>query len=186
MAVLHDSDTRLTTSLPPQPTPNAKMTSVCAGHWLGGAPAGIEPATPSLPWIGSQAPCYPPSPQVARNRKVPQLCAHSTASVVISDRTAALLGPAGLLDHTVDQLGRERVGQRAQRDPISDRRRRPAGWLRRVPSGLSTPCRLGSSGHYLKAANRMALWLARPAWVGWPVLARRPGRRPAVNRPELR
>jgi hypothetical protein len=28
-------------------------------------PAGIEPATPSLPWIGGQAPCYPVSQQVA-------------------------------------------------------------------------------------------------------------------------
>jgi hypothetical protein len=32
-------------------------------------PAGIEPATPSLPWIGSQAPCYPASSQVIRHRK---------------------------------------------------------------------------------------------------------------------
>jgi len=26
------------------------MTSVCAGHRVGGAPGGIEPPTPSLPW----------------------------------------------------------------------------------------------------------------------------------------
>jgi hypothetical protein len=32
-------------------------------------PAGIEPATPSLPWIGGAPPCHPPSSQVARNRK---------------------------------------------------------------------------------------------------------------------
>ena len=32
-------------------------------------PAGIEPATPSLPWIGGQAPCYPASLQLARHRK---------------------------------------------------------------------------------------------------------------------
>jgi Transposase len=34
-----------------EPAPNVKMTTVSAGHRLGGAPAGIEPATPSLPWI---------------------------------------------------------------------------------------------------------------------------------------
>jgi hypothetical protein len=27
-------------------------------------PAGIEPATPSLPWIGGSPPCYPPFLQV--------------------------------------------------------------------------------------------------------------------------
>ena len=32
-------------------------------------PAGIEPATPSLPWIGGQAPCYPAYLQVTRYRK---------------------------------------------------------------------------------------------------------------------
>ena len=31
-------------------------------------PAGIEPATPSLPWIGGQAPCYPAFSQVAGDR----------------------------------------------------------------------------------------------------------------------
>ena len=30
---------------------NRMTTSVCAGHRLGGAPAGIEPATPSLPFV---------------------------------------------------------------------------------------------------------------------------------------
>jgi hypothetical protein len=32
-------------------------------------PAGMEPATPSLPWIGGQALCYPAFLQVARHRK---------------------------------------------------------------------------------------------------------------------
>jgi hypothetical protein len=32
---------------------NATTTSICAGHRPGGAPAGIEPATPSLPWNDS-------------------------------------------------------------------------------------------------------------------------------------
>ena len=32
-------------------------------------PAGIEPETPSLPWIGGQAPCYPAYLQVTRYRK---------------------------------------------------------------------------------------------------------------------
>jgi hypothetical protein len=43
-------------------------------------PAGIEPATPSLPWIGGQAPCYPPSPQVVRHRECPSY-------VLSADRT---------------------------------------------------------------------------------------------------
>src|SRR5215211_1038285 len=38
MAVLHDSDTRLTTSLPRQTGPNPKITSVSAGQDLCGAP----------------------------------------------------------------------------------------------------------------------------------------------------
>jgi hypothetical protein len=33
------------------------------------SPAGMEPAAPSLPWIGGQAPCYPASPQLAQDRK---------------------------------------------------------------------------------------------------------------------
>jgi hypothetical protein len=48
MAVLHDSDTRLTTSLPRQPAPNVKMTSVCAGHRLGGAPRRNRTGDPIL------------------------------------------------------------------------------------------------------------------------------------------
>jgi hypothetical protein len=51
MADLHDSDTSLTTSLPPEPAPNPKMTSVGAGQRGCGAPAGIEPATPCLPFV---------------------------------------------------------------------------------------------------------------------------------------
>jgi hypothetical protein len=35
---------------------------------------------------------------------------------------AALLGPAGLPDDPIDQLGWEGAGQRAQRDPVGDRR----------------------------------------------------------------
>ena len=37
--------------------------------WFGvEPPAGIEPATPSLPWIGGQAPCYPAFSQVTGDR----------------------------------------------------------------------------------------------------------------------
>src|SRR4029453_14946217 len=48
MAVLHDSDTRLTTSLSRQPAPNATTTSVCAGHRLGGAPPRKPTGAPTL------------------------------------------------------------------------------------------------------------------------------------------
>jgi hypothetical protein len=48
MAVLHDSDTRLTTSLPRRTGPNAKITSVCAGHRLGGAPRRNRTGDPIL------------------------------------------------------------------------------------------------------------------------------------------
>jgi hypothetical protein len=48
MAVLHDSDTRPTTSLPRQPAPNVKMTSVCAGHRLAGAPRRNRTGDPIL------------------------------------------------------------------------------------------------------------------------------------------
>jgi hypothetical protein len=34
-------------------------------------PAGIEPATPSLPWIGGPAPCYRASSQLAAHRGCP-------------------------------------------------------------------------------------------------------------------
>src|SRR6266540_3555482 len=37
---------------------------------------------------------------------------------------AALLGPASLLHDPIDQVGWERAGQRAKRDPVGDRRRR--------------------------------------------------------------
>jgi hypothetical protein len=47
-----------------------------AGCWTrpalmvwGGAPAGIEPATPSLPWNHQEPLCEPPFPQVALDRK---------------------------------------------------------------------------------------------------------------------
>jgi hypothetical protein len=69
LADLHDSDTSLTASLPPEPVSNAKMTSVCAGHRLGGAPAGIEPATPSLPWNHQEPLCGPPFAQVTPDRR---------------------------------------------------------------------------------------------------------------------
>jgi CheY-like chemotaxis protein len=36
---------------------------------LGGAPAGIEPATPSLPWNHREPLCQPPFPQVALDRR---------------------------------------------------------------------------------------------------------------------
>jgi hypothetical protein len=49
-------------------TPKRQPISVSAGQSWCGAPAGIEPATLSLPWIGNQAPCYPASSQVARHR----------------------------------------------------------------------------------------------------------------------
>src|SRR5918993_1088477 len=48
MAVLHDLDTRLTTSLPRQPTPNVELTDVCAGHRLGGAPRRNRTGDPIL------------------------------------------------------------------------------------------------------------------------------------------
>src|SRR4029434_5194004 len=69
MAVLHDSDTRLTTSLPRQTGPTPKMTSVAAGQDLCGAPAGIEPATPSLPWNHQEPLCEPPFAQVTPDRR---------------------------------------------------------------------------------------------------------------------
>jgi hypothetical protein len=46
---------------------NVATTSVCAGQDLCGAPAGIEPATPSLPWNHQEPLCGPPvSPGRAR------------------------------------------------------------------------------------------------------------------------
>ncbi len=47
---------------------NATMTSVCAGHRPGGAPAGIEPATPSLLWNHQIRLCGPSFSQVAPHR----------------------------------------------------------------------------------------------------------------------
>jgi FAD/FMN-containing dehydrogenase len=44
---LEDPDTDLATAIPTERAPNVKPTSVGAGHRLGGAPAGIEPVTPS-------------------------------------------------------------------------------------------------------------------------------------------
>jgi hypothetical protein len=48
--------------------PGSELTSVCAGQPGCGAAAGIEPATPSLPWNHQEPLCAPPYPQVARDR----------------------------------------------------------------------------------------------------------------------
>src|SRR5512132_2968597 len=48
MTDLHDSATRLTSSLPPEPARNVKMISVCAGHRLGGAPRRNRTGDPIL------------------------------------------------------------------------------------------------------------------------------------------
>ena len=55
-------------------SPDMGRTSVCAGQSWYEPPAGIEPATPSLPWIGGQAPCYPASSQVDRHREATVMC----------------------------------------------------------------------------------------------------------------
>ena len=52
-----------------RPAPNAKMTSVRAGHRLVEAPAGIEPATPSLPWNHREPLCRSPFSQVVCDRR---------------------------------------------------------------------------------------------------------------------
>jgi len=57
MAILHDSDTRLTTSLPRRPTRTPRWPAFALVRACMQPPAGIEPATPSLPPIGGQAPC---------------------------------------------------------------------------------------------------------------------------------
>jgi hypothetical protein len=51
------------------PIPDVKLTRVCAGHRLGGAPAGIVPATPSLPWNHQEPLCGPPFAQVTPHRE---------------------------------------------------------------------------------------------------------------------
>jgi hypothetical protein len=43
----HDPDMKAASPPSAESAPNVKVTSVCAGHRFGGAPAGIEPATPS-------------------------------------------------------------------------------------------------------------------------------------------
>jgi hypothetical protein len=43
-----NSDMSLTTALRPNPAPNVKMTSVCAGHRLGGAPRRNRTGDPIL------------------------------------------------------------------------------------------------------------------------------------------
>jgi hypothetical protein len=63
--------------LPHRDGPNAKMTSICAAHRLGGAPGGIEPPTPSLPsmrgWF--TAPCSTSSPRtIAQVRDAVEGC----------------------------------------------------------------------------------------------------------------
>jgi hypothetical protein len=47
----------------PPTDPNVTKASVSAGHRGGGAPAGIEPATPSLPWNHREPLCGPPFPR---------------------------------------------------------------------------------------------------------------------------
>jgi hypothetical protein len=54
---------------PAQRASRARVFSVCAGHRLGRAPAGIEPATPSLPCIPGPPSCRPASSQVVAHRK---------------------------------------------------------------------------------------------------------------------
>ena len=48
MTDLHDSATRLTSSLPPEPARNVKMTSVCTGRRLGRAPRRNRTGDPIL------------------------------------------------------------------------------------------------------------------------------------------
>jgi hypothetical protein len=45
------------------------VSSAGAVSLVGGAPAGIEPATPSLPWNHREPLCGPPFPQVALDRR---------------------------------------------------------------------------------------------------------------------
>jgi hypothetical protein len=68
-------------------------------------PAGIEPATPSLPWIGGQAPCYPSSPPVAQHREC--------RSYVLSGR------PAATLDGRATAFDRGRAVVLAGLDPVA-------------------------------------------------------------------
>src|SRR5829696_9181183 len=51
----HDPHTNVTSAPPAELATNVKMTSVCAGHQLREPPAGIEPATPSLPFVWSRS-----------------------------------------------------------------------------------------------------------------------------------
>jgi len=60
---------KLPTAQRGEPIPNAKTTSVCAGQAYVEPPAGIEPATPSLPWNHQEPLCEPPSPQVTPDRQ---------------------------------------------------------------------------------------------------------------------
>src|SRR5215203_5637768 len=65
----HDPHTNVTSAPPAELATNVKMTSVCAGHQLREPPAGIEPATLSLPWNHQEPLCGPPFPQVTPDRK---------------------------------------------------------------------------------------------------------------------
>ena len=50
-------------------TPRINLTGIPAGQHLCGAPAGIEPATPSLPWNHREPLCDPPFPQLTPDRR---------------------------------------------------------------------------------------------------------------------
>jgi hypothetical protein len=60
-------------------------------------PAGIEPATPSLPWIGGQALCYPSSSQLTQHRERRSYGASSASGAVPGGLDCT--GPSDAADH---------------------------------------------------------------------------------------
>jgi hypothetical protein len=76
-----------------RPAPERRTDQRFGWSGLCGAPAGIEPATPSLPWNHQEPLCGPPFPQVAPDRKG-QSYRFSFAEVMRSFRHALIISGA--------------------------------------------------------------------------------------------
>ena len=69
LADLHESDTNLTTNCRPNQPQTRRWPAFALVIGLVEPPAGIEPATPSLPWNHREPLCGPPFPQVPSDRR---------------------------------------------------------------------------------------------------------------------
>src|SRR5262245_45121564 len=129
-----------------------RLTSVCAGHRLVEPPGGIEPPTPSLPWISLSPLCAPRFPQVAGDCRPPSyvLCRGgpsrpSTRSVlqqILVDGANGHGALPGGASHALDRAVAHVAGGEHARQAGLERQRRTVqgpGWLGNVAPGQDEP-----------------------------------------------